>query len=61
MAAATVAGVTYVDTSQWFCSGERCPIFADGAPIRWDGMHLTEAYSKKMAPQLAPVLMPSGL
>lgn len=59
-AAAKITGVPYADTSQWFCSGERCPIFADGAPIRWDGMHLTEAYSKKLAPQLLPVLIPAA-
>lgn len=59
-AAAKKAGASYVDTSQWFCSGDRCPIFAGRAPIRWDGMHLTEAYSTKMAPQLKPVLLPAG-
>jgi peptidoglycan/LPS O-acetylase OafA/YrhL len=58
-AAAKRAGATYVDTSQWFCSADRCPIFAGGAPIRWDGMHLTEAYSKKMAPELKAVLLPA--
>lgn len=59
-AAAKKAGATYVDASQWFCSGDRCPIFAGGAPIRWDGMHLTEAYSKKMAPELKAVLLPAA-
>jgi peptidoglycan/LPS O-acetylase OafA/YrhL len=57
---ARLAGATYMNTSQWFCSGERCPIFADGAPIRWDGMHLTEAYAKKLAPQLSSVLLPTA-
>lgn len=55
--AADGAKVRYVDTSNWFCASGRCPIFAGGAPIRWDGMHLTEAYSRSLGPALAEVLL----
>ncbi|GGG29036.1 acyltransferase [Rhodococcoides trifolii] len=56
-AAAASSGATFVDTSSWFCDAGVCPIFAAGAPIRWDEQHLTATYSRLLAPYLERAIL----
>jgi hypothetical protein len=56
-AAAASSGATFVDTSGWFCDAGVCPIFAAGAPIRWDEQHLTATYSRLLAPYLERAIL----
>jgi len=58
-ASAAQAGAKFVDTSEWFCSGDSCPMFAAGMIIRTDGMHLTAQYSTSLAPELRAALEPA--
>lgn len=51
--AAEATGAKYVDTSQWFCVGDRCPVFVSAIPVRWDVAHLTTAYAEYLAPRIA--------
>lgn len=44
--------ITFIDTQQWFCVDGRCPQVVADQPIRSDPVHVTEAYSKKLAPNL---------
>jgi peptidoglycan/LPS O-acetylase OafA/YrhL len=49
--------VSYVDTSSWFCANDgRCPALFEGQPIRADGVHIAEPYSKRLGPNLADKL-----
>ena len=48
--------MTYVDTSDWFCAGERCPGFVGDIPVRVDKTHLSIPFSRSLAPLLAEVL-----
>jgi hypothetical protein len=43
-------------TADWFCVAGRCPAFAGTTPVFADEQHLTEAYSKRLAPVLARAL-----
>ncbi|SOD73416.1 peptidoglycan/LPS O-acetylase OafA/YrhL [Jatrophihabitans sp. GAS493] len=38
-----------LDTRNWFCVGDRCPIEADGVLIRVDKAHLTAAWAARLA------------
>lgn len=45
-AAAAAAGASYIDVASWFCNADdRCPLFIGSTPVRFDGGHLTEAFS----------------
>ncbi|WHP58415.1 acyltransferase family protein [Arthrobacter sp. KFRI-F3372] len=60
-AAASVPGVRYVSTADWFCTPNRqCPAFAGNTPIFVDGGHITPAYSAKLAPVLGPAILGEG-
>lgn len=40
-----------LDTVDWFCGKSgRCPIFADGTPVRRDGIHTARAWALRIAP-----------
>ena len=54
-AAADAAGATYVDVSNWFCVGARCPGFVGDDPVTYDGSHLTIGYAETLAPAFASV------
>ena len=56
-AAAREAGAAYVDPERWFCADGRCPAVVGSTPVYTDGRHLTEAYSRRLAPHLAPDLV----
>lgn len=61
VAAAQAQGidVTYVDAHLWVCtSSNLCPGFANGMVIRSDINHLTEVYSRYLAPVLRHALVP---
>lgn len=56
-AAAAATRTSYVDTRLWFCSAvDFCPSFIGTVPVRWDGAHLTEAFSASLGPELAAVI-----
>jgi len=56
-AAATATKTSYVDTRLWFCNvADFCPSFIGTMPVRWDGTHLTPAYSASLGPELAAVI-----
>ncbi len=41
----------------WFCNvADFCPSFIGTLPVRWDGSHLTPAYSAALGPELAAVI-----
>lgn len=54
--AAQAAGATYVDPLAWFCFQNVCPAVIGSTPVYWDGGHLTAAYARSLAPQLAKAL-----
>lgn len=46
-----IIGATAMDTRLMFCgSSGYCPAFIDGTPVKMDTVHVTEDFSKKMAP-----------
>ncbi|MGY1742164.1 MULTISPECIES: acyltransferase family protein [unclassified Blastococcus] len=48
----------WVDTRPWFCdAADRCPPFVGTVPVFADGLHLSAAYSTRLAAVLAPVLL----
>ena len=54
----TTAEFAYVDTVAWFCdAARRCPSFVGGTPVYADGVHLTAAYSQRLAPVLRAALL----
>ena len=55
--AADLFGATYVDASPWFCYHDRCPVFANGLPMRWDPSHLTTSYSRMLTPLLSQAVL----
>ena len=55
--------LTYVDTRAWFCDArDRCPPFVGTTPVFADGLHMSAAYSERLAPVLAQALLapPAG-
>ena len=56
-AAASAAGATYVDPISWFCYRSLCPAVIGTTPVYWDGVHMTAAYSRSLAPQLAAAIL----
>lgn len=57
--AAAAAGnpdLEWIDTTEWFCLGERCPAFVGDSPLYADAYHLSAAGSLALAPLLAGVL-----
>lgn len=55
-AAAEANGVTYVDPIPWLCARSSCPAVIGATPVYSDGQHLTQAFSKKVAPLLATAI-----
>lgn len=55
--AAEATGATYVDPLAWFCFRLTCPAVIGSTPVYWDGVHLTAAYSRSLAPQLSQALL----
>lgn len=56
--AAAATGATFVDTSNWFCTPtDRCPAFVHGVLERWDIGHMTQTYSRFLAPLIRQRLL----
>jgi hypothetical protein len=56
--AAAATGATFVDTSNWFCTPtDRCPAFVNGVLERWDVGHMTQTYSRYLAPLIRQHLL----
>lgn len=52
-----ITGAMSMDTRLMFCSDSGyCPAFIDGAPVKMDTVHVTEEFSKKMAPAFREML-----
>lgn len=50
---AKATGATYIDTSAWTCSSDAaCPSFIGTTPVMADGVHLTDAMSRRLGPLL---------
>ncbi|GAA4147926.1 acyltransferase family protein [Leifsonia shinshuensis] len=54
-------GGVHIDTRPLFCVSNRCPAFADGIPVKFDATHLTEAYSRHIAPAFVALLAEAGV
>jgi hypothetical protein len=54
--AATALGGVRIDTRPLFCASDRCPAFADGIPVRFDGTHITDEYGIHIAPAVVALL-----
>lgn len=55
------ASTTYLDVRLLFCaSNDYCPAFVGVTPVLVDGHHLTNAFSTKMGPILAPLIADHG-
>jgi len=57
--AARKTGATYIDTLDWFCLDDQCPIFAGDTVVRWDIVHLTRQYAASLADVLGFALQPA--
>jgi peptidoglycan/LPS O-acetylase OafA/YrhL len=55
-AAAQASGARFVDTRSWFCAKDLCPAVIDGAPVHWDGRHLSAPYSRFLGPYVEQAL-----
>jgi peptidoglycan/LPS O-acetylase OafA/YrhL len=47
---------TWVDTTQWLCSGGLCPLVIGNVVVYTDEHHLTRTFAKTLVPQLESVL-----
>lgn len=47
--ASGAAGATYIDTRDWFCSGNECPAFIGDTPLKRDAVHTTKQYAAILA------------
>jgi peptidoglycan/LPS O-acetylase OafA/YrhL len=54
--AAEANDVTYVDPLPWLCARSNCPAVIGTTPVYSDGQHMTQAFSKKLAPLLATAI-----
>ncbi|HVV36372.1 MAG TPA: acyltransferase family protein [Acidimicrobiales bacterium] len=52
--AAADHGATYIDPLGWICYDGVCPAVIGTTPVNWDGNHFTAAFSRRLAPVLAP-------
>jgi hypothetical protein len=49
--AASLIGVSYLDTHLWYCSTDNyCPVFSGTTPMRIDGIHTSAEYAAVIAP-----------
>ena len=59
-AAATRYGARFIDTRSWFCLNGMCPALIEDIPVEFDGIHITAAYSRFLAPYIQQALQPPG-
>jgi peptidoglycan/LPS O-acetylase OafA/YrhL len=52
-AAVTAGGGQYVDTSDLFCTAERCPVIVGNTLVYLDENHMSQTYSRTLAPVAA--------
>ncbi|WP_295117631.1 acyltransferase family protein [uncultured Leifsonia sp.] len=60
-AVAKSVGGVWVDTRPLFCVDNKCPAFAAGIPIKFDMIHITEAWSRHVASAAAVLLDQAGV
>ena len=58
--AAEVDG-TWIDTRSLYCVSGRCPAFAAGVPVKFDDIHITEEWSRHIAPSALALLANAGV
>ena len=59
--AAAGAAVPFVDTRDWFCVTDRCPVFAGTTSIYADSAHLTNNFSQQLGPVILAELQELGV
>ncbi len=55
-AVAEAMGGEFIDPTPWFCDGDGCPMVVDNTVVYRDGHHLTEPFSRSLAPELGAAL-----
>jgi hypothetical protein len=56
VAAVRGAGVSVVDPTEWFCAPAGCPVVVRNTLIYRDATHVTQAYSRALAPIMSAAL-----
>ena len=56
--AARAHGITFVDTTDWFCTPTTCPVVVGDLLVLRDQTHLTPPMAEFLAPLLDSVLAP---
>ena len=55
-------GGLWLDSRQWFCSKEgECPSFAGSTPTKFDRVHMSVPYGRKIQPAMAETLAAAGV
>lgn len=57
VSAAEGTGARYVDSREWFCIDDKCPLIVDGLLTRSDSVHLTEQYGRHIGPRMTDALL----
>jgi hypothetical protein len=52
-AAVSAGGAEYVDTTDLFCTAERCPVIVGNTLVYLDDNHMSQTYSRALAPVAA--------
>lgn len=55
--AARRLGVVVIDPTGWFCSARVCPVIVDNTLLYRDGTHITQSYSRILAPVIGRALV----
>ena len=56
LAAARGLGVTVIDPTDWFCSAGGCPVIVENTLLYRDATHMTQSYSRILAPTMGRAL-----
>ncbi len=59
--AAKAAGASFLDITPWLCLNGKCPVVIDGVLSTYDGGHLTNSLSEKLAPLFMSELSRLGM
>ncbi len=55
-AALRSAGITMIDPLDWMCSAQRCPTVIGNVLVYRDSSHITDTFSRALAPIVEPIL-----
>lgn len=54
--AARGLGLSVIDPTDWFCSAKECPVIVENTLLYRDGTHITQSYSRILAPLIGRAL-----